>query len=333
MNNSMIIGRYYQSNSIIHKLDPRTKLLALIVLMVAMFLIPFETTIPYLSFILMGAFVLLLIILMILSKIPLIKFIQSYKGIFFLVIFSLFIQAFFNKGNDATILYTYEFNFTLVNILISVFVLILFMVLSKFLKLKTLIFLVLLIGIIILCHYSIYPVPFNLAYSLPIYKHGLIFGAYTVIRVILIISFSTILTLTTKPIELSNAIEWYLKPLELLKIKTSIFAMMISIALRFIPTLYQETEKILKAQASRGVDFKENSLGKQIIQIISLLIPMFVISIKRASDLADAMEARGYIPGEKRTKFTKMHFKAFDYISIIFVIVILALSITGRVFL
>ena len=333
MNNSMIIGRYYQSNSIIHKLDPRTKLLALIVLIVAMFLIPYETNIPYLSFILMGAFVLLLIILMILSKIPLINFIRSYKGIFFLVMFSLVIQALFNKGSDTTPLFELEFNFTLVNILISVVVLILFMILSKFLKLKTLILLVLAVGIIVLCHYAIYPKPFVFSFDVPLYKHGLVFGAYTVIRVILIISFSTVLTLTTKPIELSNAIEWYLKPLELIKIKTSIFAMMLSIALRFIPTLYQETEKILKAQASRGVDFKENSLGKQIIQIISLLIPMFVISIKRASDLADAMEARGYIPGEKRTKFTKMHFKAFDYISIIFVIAILALSITGRVFL
>ena len=109
--------------------------------------------------------------------------------------------------------------------------------------------------------------------------------------------------------------------------------MMLSIALRFIPTLFSETEKILKAQASRGVDFKESSLTKQIIQIVSLLIPMFVISIKRASDLADAMEARGYIPGEKRTKLLHMKFRLFDYFSLIFVVLLLISCILGRIFL
>ena len=129
--------------------------------------------------------------------------------------------------------------------------------------------------------------------------------------------------------DLTNAIEWYLKPLEYLKIKTSIFAMMISIALRFIPTLFNETNKILKAQASRGVDFNEGKFMEQVKQIVSLLIPMFVISIKRAEDLADAMEARGYIPGEKRTKLVKMKFKAFDYITISFVLSLLILLILG----
>ena len=333
MNNSMIIGRYYQKDSIIHRLDPRTKLLALIILMVSMFLIPYETKIPYLSFILMGGFVLLFVIIMILSKIPIMKFISSYKGIFFLVFFSIIIQVLFNKGQTEEVFYTVNFNFTLVNIGISLVLLILFLALSKFLKPKMLIFLVLFIGIIVLLNFPLYDKPFLISTSLPLYTYGALFGSFTVLRVIIIISFSTVFTLTTKPIEISNAIEWYLKPLELIKIKTSIFAMMLSIALRFIPTLYQETEKILKAQASRGVDFKENSLGKQIIQIISLLIPMFVISIKRASDLADAMEARGYIPGEKRTKFTSMKFKAFDVISIIFIALVLALSITGRVML
>ena len=105
--------------------------------------------------------------------------------------------------------------------------------------------------------------------------------------------------------------------------------MMISIALRFIPTLFNETNKILKAQASRGVDFNEGKFMEQVKQIVSLLIPMFVISIKRAEDLADAMEARGYIPGEKRTKLVKMKFKAFDYITISFVVSLLILLILG----
>lgn len=138
------------------------------------------------------------------------------------------------------------------------------------------------------------------------------------------------MTLTTKPTDMTNAIEWLLKPLELIKIKTSIFAMMISIALRSIPTLFNETNRILKAQASRGVDFNEGKLHEQAGQIISLLIPMFVISIKRAEDLADAMEARGYIPGAKRTRLVKMQFKVLDYILLIVMLCLFVLLILGK---
>ena len=332
MNNSMIIGRYFQKDSLIHRLDPRTKLISLILLMVSLFIIPFNTTIPYVGFALMGGYVVLLLLVIMLSKIPLYQFIQSYKSIIFLMLFSFVIQMLFNKG-DGTTLYIINFNFTLVNIAIIFIVFAAFILLRKFLKAKMLILLVLIIGSVFLSMYPIFDKPFLLTPSLSIYKYGLTFGAFTVLRVMIIISFSTIFTLTTKPIDISNGIEWLLKPLELIKIKTSIFAMMLSIALRFIPTLLGETEKILKAQASRGVDFKENSLAKQIIQIISLLIPMFVISIKRASDLADAMEARGYIPGAKRTKLLQMKFKTFDYLSLIFVVLTLVFAIVGRVVL
>ena len=102
--------------------------------------------------------------------------------------------------------------------------------------------------------------------------------------------------------ELNQGLESLLKPLRFFKLNPSIFTMMIAIALRFIPTLINEANKILKAQASRGVDFKEGKLKDKIGQIISLIVPMFVIAYRRAIDLSDAMEARGYIPGEKRTK-------------------------------
>lgn len=333
MNNSMILGQYYHANSIIHRLDSRTKLVSLILIMVAIFVIPENTNIPYLQFILMGGFLILVIITMILSKIPIGKFIKSYRHILFLILLSCAIQLLFNKG-DGEVLYTINFNFTLVNILIVLLTFTLFFIFRKYLKAKLLIFALLLVGAIFLCQYPIIDKPFILQPSgVLLYKYGLVKGAYTVLRVIIIISFSTILTLTTKPIDISNAIEWLLKPLELLKIKTSIFAMMISIALRFIPTLFNETDKILKAQASRGVDFKESSLSAQVVQIVSLLVPMFVISFKRAADLADAMEARGYIPGEKRTKLLKMQFQAFDIVILVFVVSIFIGSIVGRVIL
>ena len=150
--------------------------------------------------------------------------------------------------------------------------------------------------------------------KLNIYAEGLISGSFIILRVLTLIVFSTILTLTTKPTELNNAIESLLSPLELLHIKTSVFAMMVSIALRFIPTLFLEADKILKAQASRGVDFNEGNLKSKISQIISLLVPMFVVSFKKADELAIAMEARGYIPGEKRTKINEMKLRVSDYI-------------------
>ena len=107
--------------------------------------------------------------------------------------------------------------------------------------------------------------------------------------------------------------------------------MIISLALRFIPTLFNETQKILKAQSSRGVDFKEGTLKEQVSQIISLLIPMLVISFKRAADLADAMEARGYIPGAPRSKINVMKFKISDLFGFIFTIIIFALIIVFKV--
>ena len=109
--------------------------------------------------------------------------------------------------------------------------------------------------------------------------------------------------------------------------------MMISIALRFIPTLFLEMDKILKAQASRGSDFNEGSFRQKIRQIISILVPMFIISFKRADDLASAMEARGYIPGEKRTKLNILKMHALDYILLLGFILIFVGLILFRIFI
>ena len=164
-----------------------------------------------------------------------------------------------------------------------------------------------------------------------IYKEGIVSGSFIILRVLTLIIFTTILTLTTKPADLNNGIESLLSPLELLHIKTSIFAMMISIALRFIPTLFLEADKILKAQASRGVDFNEGSLREKIKQIISLLVPMFIVSFKRADELAVAMEARGYVPGEKRTKLNLMKIKFSDILWLLLFILLLVGLIVLRV--
>ncbi len=321
MNNSIVFGQYIHKNSIIHKMDPRSKLAILFIVMIGVFLIPKN------NFILLGIIALIPLFSVILSKISFIKYLKSLKQIAFIMLFSFAIQLLTSKTGEIVVVC--PINVTYVNIAICLTSLVLFFIVRKYLPFKMLWFIALLVGIVYILRYPIYG---NLITSVDfnIYDSGLIYGSFLVARVFVIILASTSLTLTTKPTDLTNAIEWYLKPLELLKIKTSIFAMMISIALRFIPTLFNETNKILKAQASRGVDFNEGNFIDQVKQIISLLIPMFVISIKRAEDLADAMEARGYIPGEKRTKLIEMKFKAFDYISMFVVTSLFILLVLGK---
>ena len=116
--------------------------------------------------------------------------------------------------------------------------------------------------------------------------------------------------------DLNNGLESVMRPLKIVKFPVAEIAMMLSLTLRFIPTLLEETTKIMKAQASRGVEFSESKLSKKIGQIISLLIPIFIISFKRAEDLANAMEARGYVIGDKRTKIDVMSIAWLDVVSL-----------------
>ena len=169
--------------------------------------------------------------------------------------------------------------------------------------------------------YSFYNISFT------IYSDGLIRGVFFLLRIILVVFLSTLLTISTSTIEINLGLEWVLSPFKLIKLPVAEISMMFSLTLRFIPTLMLETSKIMKAQASRGIDFNEGSFGEKIKQIVTLLIPMFYISIVRAEDLANAMEARGYVIGEARTNVDELRFKVKDYISFIVVLLLLALTI------
>lgn len=151
-------------------------------------------------------------------------------------------------------------------------------------------------------------------YFIKIYSEGLYRSLIIVFRLILIVLMSSLMTFTTKPNDLTDGLESVMKPFKLIGIPTSELALMISIALRFIPTLLEEAERIIKAQTSRGADFTDGKLKDKIVQIISLLVPMFVIAFKRASELADTMEARGYIPGKKRTRLNELKYNLRDFI-------------------
>ena len=162
-----------------------------------------------------------------------------------------------------------------------------------------------------------------------IYREGVIRAILMALRVvILIIGTSILLTYTTSPISLTDGLESLLSPLKKIKVPVHTFAMMMSIALRFIPTLVEETEKIMNAQKSRGADFTSGSLVQRAKALVPLLIPLFVSSFKRAEELATAMECRCYRGDVGRTKLVKLEYKASDFVFLAIFIVLLVAMIT-----
>lgn len=151
-------------------------------------------------------------------------------------------------------------------------------------------------------------------------KEGMVISTYIFMRFILIIFISTLLTLTTTPIEISDSIESILKPLKRINFPVTQVALMLSIALRFVPLLVDETTKIMDAQRARGVDFGEGGLIKRIKSFVPILIPLFVSSFSIAYDLAIAMESRGYKDGEGRSKYRVLSWARRDNLTIIFMI-------------
>lgn len=148
-------------------------------------------------------------------------------------------------------------------------------------------------------------------------QEGIVNGVFIFLRFVLIIFMSTILTLTTMPLSLTDAIEYLLRPLNAIKVPVHEIALMLSIALRFVPTLMDETEKIMNAQRARGIDFGEGNIYQQMKAIVPLLIPLFVSSFNRAEELATAMEARGYKGGEGRTKYRQLEWVSRDTLTMV----------------
>lgn len=161
-------------------------------------------------------------------------------------------------------------------------------------------------------------------------REGIINGIFIFLRFMLIIFMSTLLTLTTTPIELTDAIEFVLRPLKVINVPVHAIALMLSIALRFVPTLMDETQKIMNAQRSRGVDFSEGNVMERMQNIVPLLVPLFVASFNSALDLAVAMEARGYSGDEKRTRFRELTWTGADTMVMLACLVLLILILFLR---
>ncbi|GAB3795690.1 energy-coupling factor transporter transmembrane component T family protein [Virgibacillus kimchii] len=263
MNNALIIGQYVPGNSIVHRLDPRTKIT---IIFVFVFIVFFANNLP--SYTIITVFALTA---MFTSRVPVRFIMKGLTPVWFLIIFTFILHLIVT--NEGTVL-------------IEIF-------------------------------------------NFQIYSGGVIQGFAISMRFFLLILVTSMLTLTTTPIEITDAIEDMLHPLKRVKFPVHELALMMSISLRFIPTLMQETDKISKAQASRGVDFRTGPVKERIKAVVPLLVPLFVSAFKRAEELAMAMEARGYQGGEGRTKLRELQIEKRDiWIYLLFAAVVAALFIT-----
>ena len=265
--NNLVFGKYIPIDSLMHRLDPRAKLIGLFLMIAAVF-------IPK-SWWVFLVIALLLAVALLLAKIGIKMIVQSFKPMIMMMIFLLVINSLTIKTGD--VMFT--------------------------------------IG------------------TFAVYKDAIFNTLFVIARLLLMISITTLLTATTNPLDLTLGIEWLLKPLEVIHFPAHEVAMMVSIALRFIPTIIEETMRIMNAQKSRGVDFENGRLAEKISAILSLIVPLFSVAFERAYELADAMEARGYVPGEKRTRYHVLHFRFMDYLFIFICMAILAISIFSRIYL
>ncbi len=317
---NIVIGRYVPGNSFLYKMDPRTKIIALLLMMAGTFIID--------SLYVMVGTIFLMVFILLIGKISVKRVYLGLRPLLFLLIFTFVFQILFNTQGD--LLYEAPLYYSPLNIIFLVAIFLMWMFTKRFIRFKLLYFIaMLLIAGTILSTFE-WPYTFFTG-NFSVYEDALQMALFIMLRLIIIVTLSTILTITTKPTDLNLGLESVLKPLKVIKINSEEIAMIISIALRYIPTLLDEANKIMLAQASRGVDFQEGKLKDKVMQIVSLLVPMFIISFKRSEELADAMEARSFIPGNPRTKLHELSWQRIDTAGIIFANLFILSSIVIRV--
>ena len=254
------IGQYYPAKSILHRLDPRTKLVATLLYLISLFLFD-----GFAGYIVATVF---LISIIKLSKVPFKFIVKGLKPIIMLLMITVLFNLFLTRSGE------------------------------------------------VLFSFWIFTVT----------SGGLHTAVFMAMRLIYLILGSSLMTFTTTPNELTDGIEKLLGPLRKIKVPIHEIAMMMSIALRFIPILLEETDKIMKAQIARGADFESGNIIQRAKSMIPILVPLFVSAFRRANDLAMAMEARCYNGGEGRTKMKPLHYAQRDYIAYVTVIVYVVIT-------
>lgn len=258
-------GVYYEKDSVIHKLDPRAKLLFMLVFLVSTFVA--KDIYAYITLI----FITLVSIA--LSRVPFLMVLKGLKPIFIIVIFTTVLNILWTKGENLLVAFTVIPNF----------------------------------------------------WNVEIYSEGLIKAGVLAVRIITLMACTSLyFSYTTTPIELTDGIETGLAFLKKVKVPVHEFAMMMTIALRFIPTLVDETTKIMNAQKARGADFSQGGLIKRAKALIPIIIPLFVSAFRRADELATAMECRCYRGGNGRTRMKVLKMKAADYLFLICTLLMVA---------
>lgn len=255
------LGQYFPGDSLLHRLDPRMKIVLTFLYIVLIFLAK-----SFASYMFIILFVLALLLI---SKLPIKSVLKGVKPILFVIVFTAVINIFWTTGD----ILLFEFGF------------------------------------------------------ITIYLEGVVFALYMLIRIVsLVMGTSILLTYTTSPIDMTDGIEQLLSPLKKLKLPIHEFSMMMSIALRFIPTLIEETDKIMNAQKARGASFTTGNLLQRAKALIPVLIPLFVSSIRRADDLATAMECRCYRGGTGRTRMKSLKYDYTDFL-FLFMMILFCVSI------
>ena len=320
--NSITFGQYIPGNSWIYRLDPRMKIILMVLMIVLIFLIPN----------LMGMVIALGVFFLIFlsTRISVFRVIKGLRPILFLLIFTIFLQLIYTTGTAETLLYSFPMQIGLFHTLIIVGMVLFYLFTKKYIPLRFLYFLVLIAGVFVLLWFARFDRFIWNDFTFDVYKEGLNKAAFVFIRIVIMLGITSLLTFSTMFMDINNGIEAVLSPLKIIKIPVGVFSMMIALTLRFIPTLLDESKKIMNAQASRGLDFQEGNIKEKINQMIALLIPMLVISFKKADDLSDAMEARGYIIGEKRTKLDELKLKWRDYVCLVVMLGFFGLVIWSR---
>lgn len=174
--------------------------------------------------------------------------------------------------------------------------------------------------------------PLLRVWKLTIYKEGIVTAAFMIVRIMLLVCGTFMLTYTTSPLELTDGIESLLKPLEKIRVPAHELAMMMSIALRFIPTLIEEADKIMSAQKARGADFDSGNILKRAKALIPLLVPLFISAFRRADELAVAMECRCYHGGKGRTRMRVLRFHSVDWLALLVMALLTAAIILLKIF-
>ncbi len=261
MLNNITIGQYFPAKSVIHRADPRIKILVTLLLIVTLFMAGNFT-----ALLLCGGFTIFSVLL---TKIPFKMYLKTVKAIWVILFFTAILNIFYSTG-EGDPLFKWKF--------------------------------------------------------ISIYSEGIERAVFIAIRILLLLIISSALTYTTSPSELTDAIERLLLPLKFIGLAGAvhIFAMMMSIALRFIPTLIEETDKIMSAQKARGADMESGGLLKRAKALIPIMVPLLSSSVRRATDLAEAMECRCYNGGKGRTKLKQLHLVFRDWLILFFAVLLLA---------